>query len=620
MRLINTDPDRMVLKHFLGTEIPPYAILSHCWGSAEDEVTFQQFQAGQNRDSPGHQKIVECCRIARSQGLEWAWVDTCCIDKTSSAELSESINSMFTWYERAVVCYAFLESLDIRIEHATTIDAIPTISVVPADLHLETRRGAAYNSGPSRSAYASVDVVEPSIGPSFERSQSLDSAIPMRRLSSDGSASNHPLLRTREILSSGNLTAEALAVEGSTRHVRSSPLPATRWFERGWTLQELLAPKQLLFFDSLLTYLGTRSDFATSISQIVGIDVEYLNGKTSLEHACIAQKMSWAAPRQTTRPEDIAYCLLGLFEIQLPLLYGEGEKNAFRRLQEAVIAQSEDDSIFAWKSASPETRGLLAERPSEFALSRRVRRKSHLEQTLPFRVTNLGIELSCFINHPLTIAVLSSLLLSALSPSRNTVAGITRTGMITKFFKDVWTMEALRIEQTLLALACVELPLSGSPEATPQQILLHLRTPRPLVMKHYHRWYRTDTTVWNADLFASRLYMNSQRQRLDILRVTIFVSASNGDPRTSLHLPSNGITVHLRQFLGGGGLNIIVTQACILYWHRALRSSPVLPGVYLIIPALMVLEVHLGTDPSVCIVAVALMVFLALLADSRVES
>jgi hypothetical protein len=117
MRLINTDPERMVLKDFFGTNVPPYATLSHCWGSVEDEITFQQFQAGQNRGSSGHQKIVECCRLARSQGLDWAWVDTCCIDKTSSAELSESINSMFAWYKDAVVCYAFLENLGPRVEH-----------------------------------------------------------------------------------------------------------------------------------------------------------------------------------------------------------------------------------------------------------------------------------------------------------------------------------------------------------------------------------------------------------------------------------------------------------------------------------------------------------------------
>lgn len=112
MRLISTDPDNIRLEEFLGDGIPPYAILSHRWWSARVEVTLQQFEAGVNRNSLGYQKIIQCCRIARSEGLQWAWVDTCCIDKTSSAELSEAINSMFAWYRDSAICYAFLEKLD----------------------------------------------------------------------------------------------------------------------------------------------------------------------------------------------------------------------------------------------------------------------------------------------------------------------------------------------------------------------------------------------------------------------------------------------------------------------------------------------------------------------------
>lgn len=110
MRLINTKTLRQT--EFYGSRLSDirYAILSHCWG--EDEVTFEEFMAESHRTGPGWQKIVDCCALARTQGLEWAWVDTCCIDKRSSAELSEAINSMFKWYQQAAVCYVFLHDLD----------------------------------------------------------------------------------------------------------------------------------------------------------------------------------------------------------------------------------------------------------------------------------------------------------------------------------------------------------------------------------------------------------------------------------------------------------------------------------------------------------------------------
>jgi hypothetical protein len=150
-----------------------------------------------------------------------------------------------------------------------------------------------------------------------ESLQSQDEAIPLQRLP-EGSASNLSLLQTRGTLSSEIFTTSSAG--NATQQARSSQLPRTRWFQRGWTQQGLLAPKQVYFFNSSLAYLGTRTDFATDLSQIIGIDVECLNGEKLLGNACVAQKMSWVASRQTTRSEDIAYCLLGLLDIQLPLL------------------------------------------------------------------------------------------------------------------------------------------------------------------------------------------------------------------------------------------------------------------------------------------------------------
>ncbi|CAN9144021.1 unnamed protein product [Alternaria alternata] len=127
--------------------------------------------------------------------------------------------------------------------------------------------------------------------------------------------------------------------------------PESRWFMRGWTLQELLAPTDVIFYDSEWAYLGAKSKHAQWISDITGIDKNALfpryDRHLDLSTFCVAQKMSWASQRQTTREEDIAYCLLGIFNINMPLLYGEGNQ-AFRRLQEEIIRKTDDDSILAW--------------------------------------------------------------------------------------------------------------------------------------------------------------------------------------------------------------------------------------------------------------------------------
>lgn len=104
MRLL--DAKSITLHEFQGSKIPRYAILSHTWG--DDEVSFQDLQAGKGPGKEGYKKIVFTCKQALLHGLEWVWVDTCCIDKSSSAELSESINSMYRWYEESAMCYAYL--------------------------------------------------------------------------------------------------------------------------------------------------------------------------------------------------------------------------------------------------------------------------------------------------------------------------------------------------------------------------------------------------------------------------------------------------------------------------------------------------------------------------------
>ncbi|USP76289.1 hypothetical protein yc1106_03563 [Curvularia clavata] len=241
----------------VGNDIPQYAILSHTWGPSSEEVSFQDLQNGTGESKKGYRKLVFCSKEAARNGLEYFWVDTCCIDKTSSAELSEAINSMYRWYQEASVCYAYL-----------------------AD-------------------------------------------VPSER-----------------------------------------PFPRSRWFTRGWTLQELIAPPEMVFFDESWESLGERRTLFKVISECTGISTNVLLDRNHLDTCSVAQKMSWAAKRETTRIEDQAYCMLGIFEINMPLIYGEGE-NAFIRLQEEIMKVTDDHSLFAWRS-SDNRGGCLATSPASF--------------------------------------------------------------------------------------------------------------------------------------------------------------------------------------------------------------------------------------------------------------
>ncbi|KXH34496.1 HET domain-containing protein [Colletotrichum simmondsii] len=247
MRLLNVETRR--LQEFF-VDVPRYVILSHTWGN--DEVTFQDLDRPYHIKKRGYAKIDGTCSLAARNGIKWVWIDTCCIDKTSSAELSEAINSMYRWYEDSQICYVYLE---------------------------DVQKG----DDPS-----SFDI-------QFNNS---------------------------------------------------------RWFTRGWTLQELLAPETVEFFDAAWKKLGSRSSLAPKIEPITSIPAKFLEGyglSFTIHSAKIAMRMSWAARRQTTRVEDRAYSLLGIFDVNMPLLYGEGEK-AFERLQIEIMKQSPDDSILAWAS------------------------------------------------------------------------------------------------------------------------------------------------------------------------------------------------------------------------------------------------------------------------------
>jgi hypothetical protein len=287
-----------------------YAILSHRWGNSKDEVSFEDMLTGRAEGKKGYMKLVGCCKQAQRDGLQYVWIDTCCIDEANSAHVSEAITSMFTYYEQSRVCYVFLN-----------------------------------------------DVL-------------LDSSA-----------------------------KENLCLSSFAR---------SAWFTRGWTLQELIAPRQVKFFDSSWVFLGYKTDepLSSVIESVTGIDQIVLNIPATIELISVSRKMSWAAQRTTTRIEDMAYSLMGIFGVYMPTLYGEGY-HAFIRLQEAIIRTSNDHTIFAWTSPpiAPLGRGfehistMLALSPAQFESSSRFKPLSHSEYNkalipghrLEYTITNAGL-------------------------------------------------------------------------------------------------------------------------------------------------------------------------------------------------------------------------------------
>ncbi|KAI0669586.1 heterokaryon incompatibility protein-domain-containing protein [Trametes maxima] len=237
-----------------------YAILSHVW--QDHEQSFHDLQALRTQlaatgcrhrlRSRVSAKIRDCCILAKSHGYDWLWIDTCCIDRTSSAELSEAINSMYEWYAHSQVCYVYL----------------------------------------------------------------------------------HDVPNTRDL------------------HSRASPFRESRWFTRGWTLQELIAPRSLVFLAEDWSVLGTKAGLADLLETITGVDADVLTFRRDLGSVSVARRMSWASHRKTTRPEDEAYSLMGIFGVHMATIYGEGHR-AFRRLQEEILKRTSDQTLFAWGNVLP---------------------------------------------------------------------------------------------------------------------------------------------------------------------------------------------------------------------------------------------------------------------------
>ena len=271
---------RTKVLEFRDDEATEYAILSHRWIDPT-EVDYEEMvdlakmdrqEQDEIRGRQGYKKTVDTCKQAKHDGYKWVWIDTCCIDKRSSAELSEAINSMYRWYGNAKICYAYLHDVD---------------------------------------------------GSSFP---------------TEKDDKNYP---------------------------KSNGWP--EWFSRGWTLQEMIAPQNLQFFNKDWQPIGDKKRLSRTLERTTGVPEYILADGLEGNRLCAAQIISWAANRTTTRLEDRAYSLMGLMDVNMPMLYGEGKK-AFHRLQLEIIRSSNDQSIFAWRHDSKDVRigSILADDPSDF--------------------------------------------------------------------------------------------------------------------------------------------------------------------------------------------------------------------------------------------------------------
>ena len=242
IRLLQCKPNGEILfREATSGDVPAYAILSHTWG--KEEVIFQDIQLGADMSKTvskaGWRKIQFCAKQAVADGLEYFWVDTCCIDKKNAVELGAAINSMFRWYQNAARCYVYLS-----------------------------------------------DVSKPNTGADDQR-----------------------------------------AWEEAFRR--------SRWFTRGWTLQELIAPRLVDFFSLEGERLGSKLSLESKIYEITGIANNALRGD-ALSNFSIKERRSWAERRNTTIEEDEVYCLIGIFDVSIVLNYGERRDQAFRRLEEEI--------------------------------------------------------------------------------------------------------------------------------------------------------------------------------------------------------------------------------------------------------------------------------------------
>ncbi|KAI0160523.1 heterokaryon incompatibility protein-domain-containing protein [Xylariaceae sp. FL1272] len=252
------------------TPPPTYAVLSHCW-LGNSEISFNDLgrhvddlRSGIRSSSslPQVEKIRNACAVTQNKGIDWLWMDTCCIDKSNTKELQEAINSMFTWYKNAQVCIACLHDISKSSQQGTSSDD-------PAE---------------KRNIFL-TDSWEPA-----------------------------------------------------------------RWITRGWTLQELLAPRELEFYDADWQLMGTKRQLAKDLSIATKINQLYITGDRPFQQASLDTKMMWMSSRGTTVPEDMFYSMLGILDINTPLKYGGGMPRAYRHIVRRFLVYTYlmDELLDAW--------------------------------------------------------------------------------------------------------------------------------------------------------------------------------------------------------------------------------------------------------------------------------
>ncbi|KAF1940080.1 hypothetical protein EJ02DRAFT_407262 [Clathrospora elynae] len=291
MRLLKYEEDgRLTIANFDDNAIPPYAILSHTWGADREEVTFTDLTKSSGKDKPGYKKIRFCGEQASRDGLEYFWIDTCCINKENQAELSLAIDSMFRWYRNSARCYVYLS--DVSSQNSNT--------------NLER----------------SVHQSDLPISRWFTWIWMFLVVQPIFRW--------HPSTTWRFFT----------LLDICSPQVCESKLQRSRWFTRGWTLQELLAPSVVEFFSREWCKLGDKISLKSDIHEVTAIPYEALEG-APLSHFSVEERFRWRQNRHTKLKEDAAYSLSGIFDVDIAPVYGEGGEEAFRRLHDKIREQGE---------------------------------------------------------------------------------------------------------------------------------------------------------------------------------------------------------------------------------------------------------------------------------------
>ncbi|KAJ8115727.1 hypothetical protein OPT61_g2688 [Boeremia exigua] len=293
MRLLQySESEELSIHSFNDGDIPPYAILSHTWGTDADEVTFADLETGVGKTKPGYNKIRFCGDQARRDGLQYFWIDTCCINKANKAELAFAIRSMFRWYCNAARCYVYLSD-------------ISTQPLVADQGHPDSRWPIWIWMF---SALCSLLGWYSSLMQRFFRSRHIHFP-PIR---SDVSCSQQK---------------PELALQKS------------KWFTRGWTLQELLAPCTVELFSKEGVKLGDKLLLAEELHEITGIPSPALKGEP-LSDFNIHERISWSEHRTTKIPADRAYSLMGILGVSLSPIDGESPSEAMKRIIDEVDKQN----------------------------------------------------------------------------------------------------------------------------------------------------------------------------------------------------------------------------------------------------------------------------------------